>query len=157
VCEWGTCGLKLYPTYNCFYPNDNMVYPVYVAAERLQIPVMVDTGSSVFAGSRLKYGDPVYLDDMAVDFLRPSQLITYGGRPFWYDQAMALATLHPNVYVEVGCRLSACPPTTAEVTTSWPFEPCLLATQPRSPSLAAMPPACWGWTARTERIRNGAK
>ncbi len=95
-------GLKLYPTYNYFYPNDAMLYPVYAAAERLGIPVMVHTGSSVFAGARLKYGDPLFLDDVAVDFPRLPLLVTHGGRPFWYDRAAALARLHPNVYVEVG-------------------------------------------------------
>lgn len=102
VQERGMRGLKLYPTYNYFYPNDNMLYPIYAVAERLRLPVMVHTGSSVFAGSRLKYGDPLYLDDVAVDFPRLNLLITHGGRPFWYDRAAALARLHANVYIEVG-------------------------------------------------------
>ncbi|MBI4493354.1 MAG: amidohydrolase [Chloroflexi bacterium] len=102
VRERGLRGLKLYPTYNYFYPNDAVLYPVYATAERLGIPVMVHTGSSVFTGSRLKYGDPLYLDDVAVDFPRLSLLITHGGRPFWYDRAAALARLHPNVSIEVG-------------------------------------------------------
>lgn len=102
VTERGMRGLKLYPTYNYFYANDAMLYPLYATAERLGIPVMVHTGSSVFAGSRMKYGDPVYLDDVAVDFPRLSILITHGGRPFWYDHAAGLARLHQNVYIEVG-------------------------------------------------------
>jgi predicted TIM-barrel fold metal-dependent hydrolase len=101
VREQGFRGLKLYPTYAQFYPNDAKLYPVYAKAEELGIPVQVHTGSSVFRGSRLKYGDPLYLDDVAVDFPDLSILITHGGRPFWYDHAFALCRFHPNVYVDV--------------------------------------------------------
>jgi predicted TIM-barrel fold metal-dependent hydrolase len=101
VRECGIRGLKLYPTYNYFYPNDRMLYPVYAAAEELEIPVMMHTGSSVFKGARLKYGDPVYADDVAVDFPSLNILLVHSGRGFWYGSAFFLARLHPNVYMEV--------------------------------------------------------
>src|SRR3954451_2677090 len=101
VRELGFRGLKLYPTYSYYYPNDRMLYPLYATAQTLGIPVMCHTGSSVFPGSRLKYGDPLYLDDVAVDFPDLVLFITHGGRPFWYDRAYALARLHPNVYIDV--------------------------------------------------------
>jgi len=94
-------GLKLYPSYNYFYPNDRMLYPVYEKAEELQIPVMVHTGSSVFKGSRLKYGDPLLLDDVAVDFPGLTLLMVHSGRGVWYNQSFFLARLHPNVYMEI--------------------------------------------------------
>lgn len=56
----GFKGLKLYPTYNYFYPNDNFMYPLYAVAERLDIPVHFHTGSSIFSNSRLKYGNPIF-------------------------------------------------------------------------------------------------
>jgi hypothetical protein len=99
--EFGIRGLKLYPTYNYFYPNDRMLYPVYEKAEELQIPVMVHTGSSVFKGSRLKYGDPLFLDDVAVDFPDLNILMVHSGRGIWYGKAFFLARLHPNLYMEV--------------------------------------------------------
>ncbi|MFZ3172379.1 MAG: amidohydrolase family protein [Carboxydocellales bacterium] len=101
VCEQGFKGVKLYPTYQYFYPNDRMVYPLYAKAESLQVPVMIHTGSSVFKGARLKYGDPLYLDDVAVDFPSLSLILVHGGRGFWYDKAFLLSRLHPNVYLEV--------------------------------------------------------
>ena len=101
VREEGFRGLKLYPTYQYFYPNDALVYPLYAKAEELGIPVMWHTGSSVFGGARLKYGDPIYLDDVAVDFPRLTMLLSHGGRPFWYQQAFFLARLHPNVYLDL--------------------------------------------------------
>lgn len=97
----GFKGLKLYPTYQQFYPNDNNIYPIYAVAEELGIPIMAHTGSSVFRGSRMKYGDPIFFDDVAVDFPDLVILLVHGGRGFWYNAAAFLAQLHPNVYVEV--------------------------------------------------------
>jgi predicted TIM-barrel fold metal-dependent hydrolase len=63
--------------------------------------VMVHTGSSLFRGSRLKYGDPVLLDDVAVDFPKLTLIQVHSGRGFWYSSAFFLAQLHPHVYMEI--------------------------------------------------------
>jgi predicted TIM-barrel fold metal-dependent hydrolase len=99
--EAGFRGLKMYPTYQHFYPNEPSLYPMYARAEELQLPVMFHTGSSIFKGSRLKYGDPLYLDDVAVDFPGMKIILVHGGRGFWYDRAFFLTRLHANVYMEV--------------------------------------------------------
>ncbi|MHB8983987.1 MAG: amidohydrolase family protein [Carboxydocellales bacterium] len=101
VKEDGFKGLKLYPTYNYFYPNEPMMYPIYAKAEELGIPVMFHTGSSVFRGSRIKYGDPLYFDDLAVDFPGLKIIMVHSGRGFWYDRAFFLARIHPNVFMEI--------------------------------------------------------
>jgi predicted TIM-barrel fold metal-dependent hydrolase len=101
VTEMGFRGLKLYPTYQHFYPNDSRLYPLYAKAEELGIPVMIHTGSSIFKGARLKYGDPLYIDDVAVDFPDLTLLMAHSGRGFWYDRAYFLAKLHANVYMEI--------------------------------------------------------
>jgi predicted TIM-barrel fold metal-dependent hydrolase len=101
VREHGFRGLKLYPTYNYFYPNDRMLYPVYAKAEELGIPVKWHTGTSAFPASRLKYGDPIHIDDVAVDFPGLVAIITHSGRPLWYDTAYTLARLRENVYMEI--------------------------------------------------------
>jgi len=99
--ELGFRGVKMYPTYQHFYPNANNLYPLYATAERLQIPIMFHTGSSVFKGAKMKYGDPLFYDEVAVDFPDLSILLVHGGRGFWYDKAFFLARLHENVYLEV--------------------------------------------------------
>jgi len=101
VGDHGFRGLKLYPTYQYYYPSDAMIYPIYAKAQELGIPVLLHIGSSVLAGSRLKYGDPIYLDDVAVDFPELILIQSHSGRPFWYDKAFALARIHENVYMEV--------------------------------------------------------
>jgi len=97
----GFRGIKMYPTYQHFYPNERSMYPLYQTAEELGVPIMFHTGSSVFKGSRLKFGEPQLLDDVAVDFPDLRIVMAHSGRGAWYDQAVLLATLHPNVYMEV--------------------------------------------------------
>ena len=102
----GFRGLKLYPTYQHYYLNDRRIYPLYQAAQDLKIPVLIHTGSSVFKGSRIKYGDPLHLDDVANDFPSLNLVMAHSGRGFWYDRAFFLSRLHANLYME----LSGLPP-----------------------------------------------
>ncbi len=106
VNDGGFRGVKLYPTYQHYFLNDQRMYPLYHAAQELGIPVLIHTGSSVFKGSRLKYGDPLYLDDVAIDFPELNLVMAHSGRGFWYDRAFFLSKHHANVYME----LSGLPP-----------------------------------------------
>lgn len=101
VKEMGFRGLKMYPTYNYFYPNESLVYPIYAKAEELGIPVLFHTGSSVFQGARLKYGDPQFFDDVAIDFPDLNLVMAHSGRGYWYERAFFLSRLHKNLYMEV--------------------------------------------------------
>ena len=106
VNEDGFRGVKLYPTYQHYFLNDQRMYPLYTAAQDLGIPVLIHTGSSVFKGARLKYGDPLHLDDVATDFPHLNLVMAHSGRGFWYDRAFFLSKHHANVYME----LSGLPP-----------------------------------------------
>ncbi len=99
--EMGFCGLKLYPTYQHFFPNQKKVYPLYEKALELNVPVMFHTGSSIYKNSKLKYGDPLHLDDVARDFPELKVIMAHSGRGFWYDKAFFLSRLHKNVYMEI--------------------------------------------------------
>jgi hypothetical protein len=101
VKDGGFRGIKLYPVYQHHYLNDTRMYPLYAKAQDLGVPLLVHTGSSVFRGARIKYGDPLHLDDVAIDFPDLNLLLAHGGRPFWYEQAFWMAQRHPNVYLEV--------------------------------------------------------
>lgn len=101
VKEYGFRGIKIYPTYHYHYANDARMYPLYAKAQELGLPMLVHTGSSVFKGARIKYGDPLLLDDVAIDFPELNILMAHAGRPFWYEQAFWMARRHPNVYLEV--------------------------------------------------------
>lgn len=99
--DHGFRGVKLYPTYNYFFPNDTLLYPLYAVAEKLSLPVLFHTGSSIFQNSRIKYGNPIYYDDVAVDFPNLKIIMAHGGRGPWYDEAMTMVRLHKNVYIDV--------------------------------------------------------
>lgn len=100
VLNRGFKGLKLYPTYNHFYPNEAKLYPIYATAQELGIPVLFHTGSSVFKNSRIKYGNPIFFDDVAQDFPDLVIVMAHGGRGAWYDEAMTMIRLHKNVYID---------------------------------------------------------
>jgi predicted TIM-barrel fold metal-dependent hydrolase len=103
--------IKIHPPHQLLYPNDylhgvNELEIIYRAAEANGIPVMIHTGTSIFPGARNKYGDPIYVDDVAIDFPKLKILLAHGGRPLWMDTAFFLVRRHPNVYLD----LSGIPP-----------------------------------------------
>ena len=99
--EKGVKGLKLYPSYQFFYPNDARAYPLYEECVAAGIPLLLHIGSSVIPGTRLKYCDPIHLDDVAVDFPELRIVMAHGGRGFWYEQCAFLAGHFEHVYIDV--------------------------------------------------------
>ncbi len=99
--EFDFKGIKIYPPYHHHYANDTRMYPLYAKAQELGMPLMVHTGSSVFKGARIKYANPLLLDDVAIDFPSLPIVMAHSGRPFWYQQAFWMARQHPNVYMEI--------------------------------------------------------
>ncbi|MGH7505988.1 MAG: amidohydrolase family protein, partial [Longimicrobiales bacterium] len=97
----GVRGLKLYPSYQYFYPNEPRLYPLYELCQDAGIPVLLHIGSSVIPGTRMKYCDPIHLDDLAVDFPGLTVVMAHGGRGFWYDACAFLAAHHRNFYIDV--------------------------------------------------------
>lgn len=97
--ELGVRGFKMLPTYAHFFPNDPVLFPFYEVAQAAGVPVMFHTGTSIFKGSRVKYGDPLLLDDVADEFPKLKILLEHGGRPFWYDRAAWMITRHENVHI----------------------------------------------------------
>jgi predicted TIM-barrel fold metal-dependent hydrolase len=62
---------------------------------------MFHTGTSVFPGARLKYSNPLYLDDLAVDFPDLTIIMAHGGRGPWFSTAFYLARMHSNVFIDI--------------------------------------------------------
>ena len=100
-------GLKIHPPHQLFaanaYAEGRMpaLRTIYETAERLGLPVMVHTGTSIFPGARSKYGDPMALDDVAQDFPNLTVIMAHGGRPLWCDVAFYLVRRHPNLYLDI--------------------------------------------------------
>ena len=106
IVRLGIRMIKVHPPHQLLYPNDYLngvkeLEILYRAAEANGIPVMVHTGTSIFPGARNKFGDPIYVDDVAVDFPKLKILLAHGGRPLWMHTAFFLVRRHPNVYLDV--------------------------------------------------------
>jgi predicted TIM-barrel fold metal-dependent hydrolase len=73
---------------------------VYGLAEEHGIPVMFHTGTSIFPGARSKYGHPMPIDDIAIDFPKLKIIMAHGGRPLWMAEAFFLLRRHENVHMD---------------------------------------------------------
>lgn len=106
-------AIKIHPPHQLLYPNDYLkgvkeLEVIYRAAEENGLPVIFHTGTSIFEGARNRYGDPIYLDDVAVDFPKLKIVMAHGGRPLWMNTAFFLLRRHANVYLDI----SGIPPKT---------------------------------------------
>jgi predicted TIM-barrel fold metal-dependent hydrolase len=97
----GARGLKVHPCSNQIPANDRSLYPLYAVAEERGIPVMVHVGSSIFPGAKMRYCDPLLVDEVAVDFPALQVLCAHSGRGFWTQQVFELTRMRPNVWMEL--------------------------------------------------------
>jgi hypothetical protein len=104
--------LKLHPPHQLFAPNDYLPRPeggrglsslraAYAAAEKEKMIVMIHTGTSVFPLARNRFGDPMAVDDVAVDFPDLKIVLAHAGRPFDCAKAVFVARRHKNVFFDV--------------------------------------------------------
>ena len=99
VQEWGMKGLKLYPPCG-FYPNDPVVTPLWEKANELGIPVTVHSGPT-FPQLKMKYSQPVYLEDVLVRYPDLNIIIAHLGGGIWAEEVMALRQMRDNVYADI--------------------------------------------------------
>lgn len=107
VREFGVRGFKFHPTMQGFYPNERWAYPLYEAIQDEGAITLFHTGQTgVGAGMRggmsmrLKYSNPMYLDDVAVDFPDLKIILAHPSFP-WQEEALSVATHKPNVYIDM--------------------------------------------------------
>jgi predicted TIM-barrel fold metal-dependent hydrolase len=103
----GVRGFKLHPPLQQFWPNDPAVYPFYALVQDARLPVVFHTGHSGIgtgapggAGVRLKYGRPMPIDDVAVDFPDLPIVMAHPSFP-WQDEALSICLHKPNVFIDL--------------------------------------------------------
>jgi predicted TIM-barrel fold metal-dependent hydrolase len=104
--DMGIRLLKIHPPHMAFPANaytDGLAAlgAVYRRCEERGLPVMVHTGTSIFPGARSKWGNPMELDDVAIDFPDLPLVMAHGGRPLWMDEAFFILRRHPRVRLDV--------------------------------------------------------
>jgi predicted TIM-barrel fold metal-dependent hydrolase len=105
--EHGVRGFKFHPSMQAFEPNDPEYYPLYAALEELGLPAVFHTGQTGIGaglpggrGIKLRYSDPMLLDDVAADFPGLTIICAHPSVP-WQDSAISMATHKANVYIDL--------------------------------------------------------
>jgi predicted TIM-barrel fold metal-dependent hydrolase len=100
-------GFKFHPSEQDFFPNDRLAYPLYEAIAEAKLPALFHTGQTgVGAGTpggggiRLKYSNPMLLDDVAADFPDMPIVLAHPSFP-WQEEALSVATHKPQVYIDL--------------------------------------------------------
>jgi predicted TIM-barrel fold metal-dependent hydrolase len=107
IAEHGVRGFKFHPSTQGFRPNDRAAYPLYEVIESAGLPALFHTGQTGAGagrpgggGIRLAYSNPMYLDDVAVDFPGLKIILAHPSFP-WQEEALAVATHKPLVYIDL--------------------------------------------------------
>ena len=100
-------GFKFHPNTQAFWPNDRAHYPLYeVIAQAGKIALFhtgqtgIGAGMRGGGGVRLKYSNPMAVDDVAADFPDLDIILAHPSFP-WQEEALAVATHKPNVYIDL--------------------------------------------------------
>ena len=107
VKELGLRGLKLHPISQAFFPNDIRFYPLWEKCAELGVPVLFHSGQTAVGaglpgggGLKLKYAQPILIDDVAADFPALNIIMAHPGVP-WQEEQLSVALHKPNVFIDL--------------------------------------------------------
>jgi hypothetical protein len=100
VHEGSVRGLKIYPGYEPFFPNDPSLDPVYQLAADAHIPVMIHSGDTFTPKGKVKFAHPLHVDEVAVDHPEVNFVICHIGNP-WIRDCMEVVYKNKNVYTDI--------------------------------------------------------
>lgn len=105
--EFGVKGFKFHPPIQNFHPYDRMAWPIYEVIAEYGLPAIFHTGHSGMGtgmrgggGIRLKYGQPMMVDDVAVDFPDMKIILAHPSWP-WTDESLSMALHKNNVFIDL--------------------------------------------------------
>jgi predicted TIM-barrel fold metal-dependent hydrolase len=100
-------GFKFHPNLQEFFPNDRSAYPVYEVIAEARLPALFHTGHSGMGtglpgggGLRLKYSNPLCLDDVAADFPELPIVLAHPSFP-WQDEAISICLHKENIWIDL--------------------------------------------------------
>ena len=99
VREFGMKGVKLYPRPASFRMIHGSIVSLSSASKWI-FRVMIHSGIKAVQWQRLKYNDPVFVDDVAVAFPELKIVLCHGGYP-WTEQFLCVAYSNPNIWVDL--------------------------------------------------------
>ena len=106
--ELGLHGIgRLNPARQHFFPNDPRFYPLWEEAQKQGLPVMFHSGMAGAGagtpggmGNKLKYTQPIYLDDVAADFPELKIICAHPSWP-WTAESLAIALHKSNFFIDL--------------------------------------------------------
>lgn len=105
--EYGVRGFKFHPSLQGFAPNDPEHAPLWARLQELGIPATFHTGQNGIGaglpggrGIKLRYSNPLLLDDVAADFPELAVILAHPSVP-WQAEAISMATHKSNVFVDL--------------------------------------------------------
>lgn len=105
--EAGARGFKFHPNTQAFWPGDRDHYPIYQPIADAGLIALFHSGTTGIGagmpgggGVRLKYSNPMSVDDVAADFPGLNIILAHPSFP-WQDEALAIAVHKPNVYIDL--------------------------------------------------------
>ncbi|WP_417320100.1 amidohydrolase family protein [Emcibacter sp.] len=105
--EYGVKGFKFHPPMQDFHPSDRMAYPLYEVIAEYKLPAVFHTGHSGMGtgmpgggGVKLKYGQPILVDDAAADFPDMKFILAHPSWP-WTDESLSMALHKGNVFIDL--------------------------------------------------------
>lgn len=105
--ERGARGFKFHPTLQGFDPGDEVYRPLWAAIAQAGVPVVVHSGQTGIGaglpgggGLRLRYSDPMLMDDVAADLPTLTVILAHPSVP-WQDEAISMATHKSNVHIDL--------------------------------------------------------
>jgi predicted TIM-barrel fold metal-dependent hydrolase len=105
--ELGVRGFKFHPSLQGFDPSDPSFYPLWDALQELGLPALFHTGQNGMGaglpggrGIKLRFSNPLLLDDVAADFPGLTVIMAHPSVP-WQDEANSIATHKANVHIDL--------------------------------------------------------
>lgn len=105
--EYGVRGFKFHPNVQAFWPNDPAWRPLMETIADAGCIALFHSGTTGIGagmpgggGVKLKYSNPMAVDDVAADFPHLDIILAHPSFP-WQEEALAIATHKPNVYIDL--------------------------------------------------------
>ena len=105
--EHGVKGFKFHPNLQAFFPDDRNAYPLYEVIAEAGLPALFHSGHSGIGtgvpgggGLKLKYSNPMCLDDVAADFPDLQIVLAHPSFP-WQDEAISVCLHKANVWIDL--------------------------------------------------------
>ena len=99
--------LQVPPQHQAFWPNDRAWYPLYEVIAEAGLIALFHSGTTGIGagmpgggGVKLKYSNPMLVDDVAADFPELDIILAHPSFP-WQEEALAVAVHKPNVYIDL--------------------------------------------------------